>query len=228
MIHSYCAGVALALRRRRGARIRAFGMPGVQPAAPGRWGGSAGRRSGRGCARQSRADRARQQRGRHGVPDRSGARGFPQGSRGSAVERDRQAGAPPLFEALAGKGARRADAVRSRWRSTQAPATAVDRAAARGARCMAKGGAPRRTACRRPDRRRVAPRRSRPMAAPQDTARQAVSDSQTIVAPRASHASRNGAYRASTRLRRTLNVGVTKPLVSFQTESTTTTKRSFS
>ncbi|KGS20911.1 hypothetical protein X941_5700 [Burkholderia pseudomallei MSHR5569] len=92
-----------------------------------------------------------------------------------------------------------------------------------------KGGrAARRTACRRPDRRRVAPRRSRPMAAPQDTARQAVSDSQTIVAPRASHASRNGAYRASTRLRRTLNVGVTKPLVSFQTESTTTTKRSFS
>lgn len=211
-------------------------MPGVRPAAPRRWSGSAGRRSGRGCARQSRADRARQQRGRHGVPDRSGARGFPQGSRGSAVERDRQAGAPPLFEALAGKGARRADAVRSRWRSTQAPATAVDRAAARGARHvargawrMAKGGrAARRTACRRPDRRRVAPRRSRPMAAPQDTARQAVSDSQTIVAPRASHASRNGAYRASTQLRRTLNVGVTKPLVSFQTESTTTTKRSFS
>ncbi|KGV27273.1 hypothetical protein X894_4039 [Burkholderia pseudomallei MSHR4462] len=139
LIHSYCAGVALALRRRRGARIRAFGMPGVQPAAPRRWSGSAGRRSGRGCARQSRADRARQQRGRHGVPDRSGARGFPQGSRGSAVERDRQAGAPPLFEALAGKGARRADAVRSRWRSTQAPATAVDRAAARGARRMAHG-----------------------------------------------------------------------------------------
>ncbi|MBO3055014.1 hypothetical protein, partial [Burkholderia pseudomallei] len=42
------------------------------------------------------------------------------------------------FEALTGKGARRADAVRSRWRSTQAPATAVDRAAARGARRMAK------------------------------------------------------------------------------------------
>ncbi|CAM8760017.1 hypothetical protein NCM_00433 [Burkholderia pseudomallei] len=129
------------------------------------------------------------------------------------------------------------------WRVKGAPrrcgslAMAIDAGAGNGGRSGRgtwramhgkRGRAPRRTACRRPDRRRVAPRRSRPMAAPQDTARQAVSDSQTIVAPRASHASRNGAYRASTRLRRTLNVGVTKPLVSFQTESTTTTKRSFS